>query len=158
MRHGLLTLVIGVLVTLTSAVGCKSYEGGAVEIAWVIRGSDQHAYDCDSAALGDRRISKIRLIIMGASGAYEGQDICLSGQVSDCVFDCDSSFGSSTHRGITSFTIPSGDWYIGIVPLDRDGNALLASEAQTPEPILQNIQTGDLTFLGVWQIVVNIQE
>lgn len=143
---------------LTGTVACEKYEGGAVEIAWVIRGSDQHAYECDSQALGDLRIGKIRLIIRGASGTYEDQDICQEGLVADCVFDCDSSFGSSTHRGVTSFTIPEGDWYIGIVPLDRQGNEIAGNLVQTPDPVLQYIQQGDLTFLGVWQIVVTLPE
>jgi hypothetical protein len=139
-------------------VGCKDYNGGAIEIAWVIRGDDQRAYDCDSSALGDNKIDRIRLIIRGTQGEYEGIDICENGLVKECNFECETTSGGSTHRGVTSFSIPQGTWYIGLTPIDHDGNPFSSQAILTPEPVLTTIETNNLTFLGVWQMVVTLEQ
>ncbi len=149
MRH-----LLPLLVLLTLILGCKEYSGGAVEIAWVIRGDDQHAYECDSPKLGENQIAKVRLIIL----TEEGEDLCESGRVSNCEFVCERTFGSSTHRGVTPFTIPEGEYYIGLVPLSIQGIPFPQSQIQTPQPMLSTITRGNLTFMGVWQLVVKLQE
>lgn len=134
---------------------CEDFNGGSVEIAWVIRGTDHHSYGCNSSVMAPWKIHSIRLTIMGTEDPYIDVDICESGLVGDCVYRCDNESGS-TQRGVTTFSIPEGVWHIGIVALDPDGTEIPHYVLQVPEPIRTYVKPGELTFLGVWQLVINL--
>lgn len=139
-----------------AATACEDNPGGAVEIAWVIRGSDFRAYACDSDVLGDTPIRTVRLSIRPSK--RPNVDYCADGTVRHCEFPCDSSRAGDTLRGVTSFTIPEGSCQVGVTLLDPAGNPIPPSRVQTPDPIEKNIEKGNLTFLGVWQFVIRIPE
>ncbi len=140
------------LFVLSALAACETNDGGAVEIAWVIRGSDFRAYACDSAVLGNQPIRTVRLSIRPVQ--RPDVDYCADGTVRNCDFPCDSSRAGDTLRGVTPFTVPEGSCLIGVTLLDGQGNPIPASRVQVPDPIRKNIEKGSLTFLGVWQFVI----
>ncbi|MBU1243227.1 hypothetical protein KKD52_13440 [Myxococcota bacterium] len=145
-------LIAGLLLT---AAACEVQDGGAVEIAWVIRGTDFHAYACNAQELGSDAIRTIRLSIQPV--ASPGTDYCTDGTVSNCDFTCDSNRAGDTLRGVTSFTIPEGSCHIGVTLLNAQGNVIPGHRVQVPEPMRKTIEKGNLTFLGVWQFVINLE-
>ncbi|MGM0597734.1 MAG: hypothetical protein ACQES9_11930 [Myxococcota bacterium] len=152
----LLINTLFLLVLWSSLTACNEIDGGAVEIAWVIRGSDNQGYSCEDEKLAPFVINKIKLIIKGTEGEYDGVDICESGLVKNCVFECDSTFGGSTFRGVTSFSVPSGTYHIGIQPLDSKGNPISKVQVETPSLLRKTIDRETITFMGVWQMVINL--
>ncbi len=140
---------------LLPQAGCETREGGAVELAWVIRGTDFRAYACNAEELGDDAIRTVRLTIRPVSNP--GTDYCADGTVTNCDFTCDSDRAGDTLRGVTTFTIPEGACHIGVTLLNERGEVIPGHRVQTPEPMRKTIEQGNLTFLGVWQFVINLQ-
>jgi hypothetical protein len=135
--------------------GCETREGGAVELAWVIRGTDFRAYACNAEELGDDAVRTVRLTIRPVSNPET--DYCADGTVTNCDFTCDSDRAGDTLRGVTSFTIPEGPCHIGVTLLNERGEVIPGHRVQVPEPMRKTIEQGNLTFLGVWQFVINLQ-
>ncbi|MBN2724569.1 MAG: hypothetical protein JXR95_10910 [Deltaproteobacteria bacterium] len=144
------------LTLLLSLNSCTEYTGGSVEIAWVIRGTDHRVYACDASILGDKYIHSIRLKIIGENEPYKDVDICENGLVENCIFRCKASSGGSTQRGVTTFSIPSGVWFVGMVPLDSNGEEIPPHVIQVPQVVKTTIAPGELTFMGVWQLVIDL--
>jgi len=145
-------LLFAVLPVLSA---CEDRSGGAVELAWVIRGTDFRAYACNAEELGDDAIRTVRLTIRPVSNL--SIDYCADGTVSNCDFTCDSDRAGDTERGVTTFTIPEGSCHIGVTLLNERGEAISGHRVQVPEPMRKTIEKGNLTFLGVWQFVINLE-
>lgn len=148
------TRVCFLLFAFILLTSCEPNDGGAVEIAWVIRGSDFRAYACNSDILGNSPIHTVRLFIRPVENP--DVDYCANKTVRNCEFPCNSSRAGDTLRGVTSFTIPEGACQIGVTLLDPQGNIIPESRIQVPAPIQKNIEKGNLSFLGVWQFVIHI--
>ena len=134
---------------------CSDQNGGAVEIAWVIRGSNQKALSCDEKFMGNDAIDKIKISVVAYDGTYAGQDLCDIGIVKHCIFDCSSGY-DGTMRGVTDFSVPEGTYFIGLHPLRRDGTVISTEFVQTPSSVKKDLKNGELTFMGVWQLVINL--
>jgi hypothetical protein len=146
---------LSIIIFVLFALGCTDYSGGAVEIAWVIRGTDQRAYSCNAETLGENKITNVKLSIISVTGEYNSRNICDLGVVDNCIFECDADAGS-TLKGVTTFSIPPGEWNIGLIPMNSIGDEIPSSIVQSPHPVRVNIEEGTLSFLGVWQIVINL--
>jgi hypothetical protein len=137
-----LSLVVGGL------AGCPTIDGGAVEVAWVTRTADNNSTPCDSDWLpAQYKIDRIRLRISPEEDP--GMDLCASVDApSICEFSCTDGGGS------TAFDIPEGTYSFDLVPLTEDGSIIPASVVALPAPLWRTIVEGDITDLGIWQIVV----
>jgi len=136
-------------------VACEKEDGGAVEIAWVIRGTDFRAYACNAEELGTDAIRTVRLSIHPITAPT--RDYCADGTVANCDFTCDSDRAGDTLRGVTAFTIPEGSCHIGVTLLNAQGAVIPGHRVQVPEPMRKTIEEGNLTFMGVWQFVINLE-
>ncbi len=145
--HGLSrTVFLGLMVMLIS---CSGGQQGALEVAWVIRGLDQHAYTCREPGF---EISSIRLVV--EPEGQSGHDLCSDGTVSGCRFECPPDT-TSTMRGMTTFSVPPGRYYVWCVPLDEHGDAISDDKVQTPYPVAVTVESGRARFLGVWQLIIS---
>ncbi len=159
MRHGFSPLPLAILpglflLGIVFPSACDRQDGGAVEIAWVIRGTDQRAYACNASELGTNTIETVRLTIRPLN--QPDQDLCENGSVTNCEFRCDSDRAGDTLRGVTSFSIPEGTYHIGIQLLNPLDQVIGPHLIQVPEPTRKTVEKGNLTFLGVWQVVINL--
>lgn len=134
-----------VLVGLT---GCPNIEGGAVEVAWVLRHSDNTAGQCDDSRLPSQyRIDRIRLKVTPEDDP--GMDLCASAAPpSVCEFSCKDGGGTS------AFDIPEGTYFFDLVPITADGSVIPASVLALPAPLRRTIVEGDIADLGIWQLVI----
>ena len=130
-------------VALTSASGCMELDGGAAEVAWVVRDSEQRARDCDEI-----NVSYVRLQVLEESDGGL-RDLCTSPDVDigRCTFECDD------RRGTTPFKIPEGWYYFGLAVLGPDLKPRSPDEIAVPAPIYRRVLDGEILDLGVWQIV-----
>ncbi len=148
-------LTFGFMLLCLFCPACEKQDGGAVEIAWVIRGTDFHAYACNAPELGSDAIRTVRLSIRPVS--TPDRDYCSDGTLDNCDFTCDSNRAGDTLRGVTAFTIPEGSCHIGVSLLNAQGAVIPGYRVQVPEPMRKTIAKGNLTFLGVWQFVINLE-
>jgi hypothetical protein len=139
------SLVACLAAALGASAGCVDISGGAVEIAWVIRGTDQKAAECGDA---NPDIAELRLSVVPV--ANDATDLCAAGAVKGCHFDCSGDNGS----GITAFAVPAGDYYLGLVAVSADGTDLPPERVAVPPPLPRTIQRGEVSDLGVWQVVI----
>jgi hypothetical protein len=135
---------------LVGGTGCLQIEGGAVEVAWVLRHSDNTAGKCDDSHLPSQyRIDRIRLRVTPEDDL--GMDLCASADPpGTCEFSCEDGGGT------TRFDIPEGTYYFDLVPLTADGSVIPASVVAVPAPLRRTIVEGDITDLGIWQLVIFI--
>jgi hypothetical protein len=138
----LLALGLGLLV---ASPACISIDGGAVEVAWVVRRDDQTAADCGDSAPA---MAHVRLRILPETD--DGTDLCAAGTVHGCTFACDGQSGG----GITPFAVPPGSYFFAIQPLTAEGTPLPPEAVAVPPPVLRSVTEGDLTDVGMWQIVI----
>lgn len=143
--------LLGLMLLLsTSALGaCLQIDGGAVEVAWVVRLSDQTKGDCNDPSLSEP-IDRLRLVIKNAHDPTV--DLCETGEISGCEFDCE--LGS----GVTPFNIPEGSYLLGLQPLSADGSPIPTDEVVVPPLVERDITTGDLADLGLWQVVILVAD
>lgn len=143
----LCTLVL-IFCALVGLAGCPQIEGGAVEVAWILRRSDNRAGACDHSWLSEQyHIDRIRLRVVPKDAP--GTDLCASvDALSICEFSCESGGGS------TSFDIPAGTYFFDLVPLTADGSVIPASVVALPAPLRRTIVEGDIADLGIWQMVI----
>ena len=137
------------LSVLAPVAGCLEIDGGAVEVAWVLRYSNQTAAECTSTD-SPVDIHRIRLKVMPAD--EPDRDLCAEGALDGCEFGCGDTGGT------TPFNIPAGTYFFGLQPLTADGSPISPSVVAVPAPIRRSIITGDLTDLGIWQMVIFIDE
>lgn len=148
-------MVIGAAVLaaagLTSS-GCTKIEGGAVEVAWVLRRSNNTAADCDDSRLpSEYHIDRIRLRVVPEDDP--GMDLCASvNPLSTCEFNCEDGVGAS------AFDIPDGVYYFDLVPITADGSVIPSSVVAVPAPLRRTIREGDISDLGIWQVVILTNE
>lgn len=149
------------LVGLLCLCGCLEIEGGAVEVAWVVRDSRQRAAKCDSESLRllGLSIAKIRLRIQPVLQSGEaGDDLCAAGAVRGCEFQCKALGGT------TPFSVPvpdgedSVDYFFSLLPLTGDGSPISPGIVEVPPPMRRTVTVGDLTDLGLWMILVPAKE
>ncbi|MFH2009368.1 MAG: hypothetical protein ABI333_22445 [bacterium] len=140
-------IALGLTLALAMPLGCLDIDGGAVEVAWVIRTSDQKAADCQDNV---PPIHRIRLKV--APVDEPDRDLCAEGLIGECDFEC------GLGGGTTPFNIPEGAYFFGIQPLTADGSPILSSDIAVSSSIRRSIVTGDLTDLGIWQLVILVGE
>ena len=128
--------------SLLEATGCLEVGGGAVEVGWVVRDSEESARNC-----ADLGITDIRVTVVPAD-TEDASDLCSTGAIGRCTFSCNAGYG------ITPFKIPPGDYYFGLVPLDANRRPLGPDRCSLPAPVRRNVAQGQLLELGVWQVVV----
>ena len=121
---------------------CLEIKGGSAEVSWVLRDSDEKAVTCDEAG-----ISKIRFVVLDGEGA-DATDLCDTGQIGRCVFDCKEGHGT------TPFRIPEGSYYFGLEAMDKDGHPLGPDQIALPSPVLRRVLFNQVLDLGVWQLVM----
>lgn len=140
---------------------CLEIDGGAAEVAWVLRDSRQRAAKCDSESLRTLgvTISRVRLRIQPLSSTGDlGEDLCEAGQVRGCEFSCRSLGGT------TPFSIPlpegqeSADYFFSLAPLTADGTPIGPEVVAVPPPMRRTIWKGGLTDLGLWMLVIPAPE
>ena len=143
-------LCTGMLIScaLVGLAGCPKIEGGAVEVAWILRRSDNKPGRCDHGWLTEQyRIDRIRLRVVPEDDP--GMDLCASVDApSVCEFTCEGGVGA------TGFDIPAGTYVFDLVPLTADGSVIPASIVALPAPLRRTIVEGDITDLGIWQMVI----
>lgn len=125
------------------AAGCLELDGGAVEVAWVVRDTDQRARTCKEADIAHVRVTVLRET---DGGVYE--DLCRAGVIGRCTFDCEAGDGT------TPFKIPAGWYFFGLEVRDGDGQRKPESEVEVPAPTRRRVLRGQMVDLGVWQLVV----
>lgn len=123
--------------------GCLKLDGGAVEVSWVIRDTDQRARTCKEADIAHVRVQVLR---ENDDGGLD--DLCRSGEVGRCTFECE------TGNGTTPFRIPAGWYFFALEVRNSDGQRKPLSEVQVPAPTLRRVLRGQVVDLGVWQVVV----
>ena len=147
-------LCIGAALSLAMVglAGCPKIEGGAVEVAWVLRHSDNTAGRCDDSRMPSQyHIDRIRLKVTPEDDPTI--DLCAGlDPPSTCEFACEAGGGTS------AFDIPEGTYYFDLVPLTADGSVIPASVVALPAPLRRTIVEGDITDLGVWQLVIFTDE
>jgi len=133
---------------LVGLTGCPKIEGGAVEVAWVVRHSDNTAGKCDDSRLPSQyRIDRIRLKVTPEEDST--LDLCAGATPpSVCEFACEDGGGAS------AFDIPAGTYYFDLVPVTADGSVIPASVVALPAPLRRTIVEGDIADLGIWQLVI----
>ncbi len=139
------TLLCCLLFVFCGSSSCLETKGGAVEIQWVIRDTNQRARECNQVGISHIRISIVRSTEDGTV------DLCKDPEtdVGRCTFDCD--VGSGT----TPFKIPEGWYHFGLVALDEDGTVIPPNRISIPAPIFRRVLYGEILDLGVWQITAN---
>lgn len=125
--------------------GCLELEGGAAEVAWVIRDTDQRARTCKEAD-----IAHVRVTVLRETDAGVFEDLCGAGEIGRCTFDCEAGDGA------TPFKIPAGWYYFGLEVRDGDGQRKPESEVQVPAPTRRRVLKGQMVNLGVWQVVLRV--
>lgn len=149
---GAVVLTSALVATGAGLSGCTKIEGGAVEVAWVLRRSDNTAADCDDSRLPSQyHIDRIRLRVIPEDDP--GMDLCASvDPLSTCEFACKAGVGTS------AFDIPDGVYFFDLVPITQDGSVIPSSVVALPAPLRRNIRDGDITDLGIWQVVILTHE
>ncbi len=114
----------------------------------MLRTADNNSTPCDSDWLPpEYKIDRIRLRITPEDDP--GMDLCASvNPPSICEFSCEAGGGS------TAFDIPAGSYSFDLVPITVDGSVIPVSVVALPAPLRRTIVEGDITDLGIWQIVV----
>jgi hypothetical protein len=137
-------LLLGVVTALGAALlaACLEIDGGAVEVAWVLRSYDEKALRCREA---EPPIARIRLVVTPFGSPDE--DLCAAGTLVQCAFECEGGVGTS------AFDIPPGDYLFSLQAETEDGSPLGPGEVVVPAPLLRSIVRGEITDLGVWQVV-----
>ena len=141
--------VTAVSLLLSMLMSCSGGEEGALEVAWVIRGLNQHAYTCREPGF---EITHIRLVVQPED--EPGRDLCSDGTISGCLFECPPDT-TSTMRGMTTFSVPPGRYLVWSEALDGNGSVIPRDRVQTPYPVAVTVEEGRARFLGVWQIVIS---
>jgi len=133
---------------LGGLAGCPQIDGGAVEVAWIVRRSDNNAGACDHGWLSEQyHIDRIRLRVVPEGDP--NLDLCDGvDRLSVCEFTCEDGGGA------TAFDIPPGTYFFDLVPLTADGSTIPASVVALPAPLRRTIVEGDITDLGIWQVVI----
>ncbi len=128
--------------------GCPQIEGGAVEVAWMVQRADGHSAECKDVWLaGNQKIDRIRLRVTPEDDP--GLDLCAGVEPpSICEFSCEGGGGA------TDFDIPEGVYFFDLVPLTADGPVTSPSVVAVPAPLRRSIVEGDITDLGIWQMVI----
>ncbi len=157
------------LLSASGGSGCVEIEGGAVEVAWVLRDTRQRSAPCDAEGLKIleiERIDRVRLQIRRISpDGGVSEDLCAAGVVTGCEWSC------SNRGGTTPFNIPvpdanpddgedseTRDYVFNLVPLSVDGTPIDPSIVAVPSPVRRTVARGDLADLGLWMIVVPAKE
>ena len=132
-----------VIVAMAAGIwGCLQIEGGSAEVSWVLRNSDEKAVSCKEAG-----IAKIRFVVLEGEG-QDATDLCDTGQIGRCVFDCKDGHGT------TPFRIPPGHYFFGLEAMDATGMPLSPDKVSLPAPVLRRVLENQVLDLGVWQIVL----
>lgn len=150
------------------ATGCLQIDGGAVEVGWVLRDTHQERVTCDAPTLraAGVRIDRIRVQVrLLAADGTSGDDLCASGAIRGCEFRCDDGGGA------TPFSIPvpdpdpgdgisvqSREYLFSLLPLSQDGTPIGPELVAVPPPVRRVVRRGDLTDLGIWELVVPAEE
>ncbi len=112
----------------------------------MVRSSSNSAASCDDPA-APYKIDRIRLRIWSAE--QPDRDLCsVEGGPSVCEFSCEDGSGA------TAFDIPEGTYFFDLVPVTVDGSEIPPSVVVLPAPLRRRIVEGDITDLGIWQIVI----
>ena len=127
------------------SAACVEFDGGAVEISWVIRSETGSAItDCGCASPS---IATVRLKLTGVGGTIEDYQPCAGN--AHCDFPCGRQTGS------TPFNIKEthGDerYQVSIAAVGTDGTELL--QVMTPAPILREVARGQPTEVESMQLV-----
>ena len=141
-------LIFCVFFIFLATSGCMDMKGGAVELQWVVRDTNQRARECAEVGISHIRISIVQ------STEDETIDLCKDPEtdVGRCTFKCDVG------NGTTPFKIPEGWYHFGLVALDEDGMVIPANLISIPSPIFRRVLYGEILDLGVWQITVNASD
>lgn len=140
------TLIALLLFTALGA-GCKSVDGGAVEVSWVLATWDGRGIsDCGCTC---PPIAKVRVAVVPEGG---GADAC-AGR-SACEFSCNQQTAA------TQFDIPPGSYQVSLIPVGPDGTDVTGGEAggcragaQAYTKLYQVVK-GQVTQLEALQLVV----
>lgn len=162
-RGALVGRALPVTVALVVA-SCLQIDGGAVEVGWVLRDTRQEKVNCDAPALraAGIRIDRIRVQVrLVAPDGTSGDDLCASGAIRGCEFQCENG------NGVTPFSIPvpdpdpgdgvqveSREYLFSLLPLSQDGTPIGPELVAVPPPVRRVVRRGDLTDLGIWELVV----
>ena len=143
---------IGLIGLALALAGCPQIDGGAVEVAWVLRHSDNAPGKCDDSNLpAHYHIDRLRLRVVPEQDP--GMDLCATvDSLSVCEFSCGDGGGAS------AFDIPPGTYFFDLVPLTSDGSIIPSSVISRPPPLRRTIVEGDIADLGIWQLVIFTDE
>jgi hypothetical protein len=130
-----------------SAGACLELEGGAAEVAWVIRDTKQRARDCQDVDIKYVRLQVLSESDGGMLNLCEDPDT----DIGRCTYTCE------TGRGTTSFKIPEGWYYFGLTIINHEGKEMSADQVAVPSPIYRRVLDGQILDLGVWQIVTQTE-
>jgi hypothetical protein len=147
---GIARLALCACAMMLGPVSCVEVEGGAVELAWVLRTPLGHAVS--SCECANPPIKWVRLRLAGRSGAVLGTDPCAGRDA--CRFACKGS------NGTTPLDIPEGEYDISVEPLDASGGLITREDGTraTPEPITRTVSWGQSVDMGAVQIVTACAE
>ena len=138
--------LIGVWACLQTA--CLELEGGAAEVAWVVRDTKQRARNCQETEIKYVRLQVLRETDGGMHNLCEDP----ATDIGRCTYSCENG------RGTTSFKIPQGWYYFGLTIISTNGQEMSPDQVAVPSPIYRRVLDGQILDLGVWQIVTKAEE
>ena len=114
----------------------------------MVRQRINKATSCDGDWLSaEHKIDRIRLRIIPEDDP--ALDLCAGmDPPSICEWSCEDGGGAS------AFDIPEGTYRFDLVPITRDGSIIPESIISLPAPLRRTIVEGDITDLGIWQLVI----
>jgi hypothetical protein len=151
---GVIAVALGVLWMLAGSVACVEIDGGAVELAWLLRDFEGEPNDCQSA-----RIAEIRVCWqpLGGDASLPEQNECVALATDGGRVEQFREFDCGARRGVTRFEIPGGSTSFFVEPLCQDG-ALPPGPYQVPPPIVRTVTNGSVVTLNQLLIVASNEQ
>jgi hypothetical protein len=117
--------------------GCTDVDGGAVELSWKLRPTDNTSCGDDETCCEASSVGRMRLT----------WDV--GGQIGFDSWPCEDN------RAVTGFSIPAGEAILFVAPECTSGLAATEDTYESPAPLVRDVAVGDVVSLNA--VVVQVQ-